>query len=326
MGVLKSGEWGWFLPTPDGPSLFGMSPVFWMIVAGLGTLRLFGMHIRRLDEADEEPLFSPSLVDRGLNGGPLMFMFQFIVMMGLFFVVPLFLSVALGLSAIDTGIKITPLSLTMLLAAAGVPKFFPKASPRRVVSLGFLAVLIGIVALIGAMDADATASIVTVPMLVIGLGLGALASQLGAVTVSAAPEELAPEVGGLQNTASQFGASLGTALAGSVLIVALTGSFLSVIAENPDVPPEVVDQANVELASGIPFISDADLDAALQEAGVDEQTSEAISDDYAQARLDGLRTALALLAIFAVIALFFTRRIPDEQPGTPAAVESPTPG
>lgn len=324
-GVLKSGEWGWFLPTEDGPVLFGMSPVFWMIVAGLGTLRLFGMHIRRLDEADAEPLFSPSLIDRGLNGGPLMFLFQFIVMMGLFFVIPLFLSVALGLSAIETGLKITPLSLTMLLAAAGVPKFAPKASPRRVVAIGFVAVLIGIIALIAAMDADATASIVTVPMLVIGLGLGALASQLGAVTVSAAPEELAPEVGGIQNTASQFGASLGTALAGSVLIVALTGSFLSGIAENPDVPPEVADQANMELSSGVPFISDADLQAALDEAGVDEQSSEAITDDYAQARVDGIRTALALLALFAVIALFFTRRIPAVPPGAVAQTAEGSP-
>jgi MFS family permease len=325
-GVLKSGEWGWFLPSADGPSIVGMSPVFWLIVAGLVTLRLFGTHIRRLDREDKEPLFTPSLIERGLNGGLLMFFFQFVVMMGLFFVVPLFLSVALGLSAIETGIRITPLSVTMLLAAAGVPKLFPSTSPRRIVAIGFVAVLIGVVALLAAMDTDASASIVTVPMLVIGLGLGALASQLGSVTVSAAPEELAPEVGGLQNTASQFGASLGTALAGSVLIAALTTSFLSVIAEDPNVPSEVVDQANVELASGIPFISDADLESALQDAGVDEQTAQAVLDDYGQARLDGLRTALALLALFAVVALFFTRRVPDEQPGSVAAVDRTAPG
>jgi len=225
-----------------------------------------------------------------------MFFFQFVVMMGVFFVMPLFLSVALGLSAIDTGIKLTPLSVTMLLAAAGVPRFFPSASPRRVVFIGFVAVLVGVVALIGALDVDATAEVVTVPLLVIGLGLGALASQLGAVTVSAAPEELSPEVGGLQNTASQFGASLGTALAGSVLIGALTASFLAGIAANPDVPSEVVDQANVELAGGIQFISDADLASALEDAGVDDQTADAIEDDYGQARLQGLRTALSLLA------------------------------
>ncbi|HKE54941.1 MAG TPA: MFS transporter, partial [Actinomycetota bacterium] len=252
-------------------------------------------------------------------GGLLMFLFQFIVMMGVFFVLPLFLSVALGLSAIETGIRITPLSITMLLAAAGVPRFFPTASPRRVVTLGFVAVLVGIVALIGAMDPDATAAVVTVPLLVIGLGLGALASQLGAVTVSAAPEELSPEVGGLQNTASQFGASLGTALAGSILITALTASFLSLIATNPDVPAEVSNQATVELSSGIPFISDQDLETTLEGSSLDEQTTEAILEDYGQARLEGIRTALSLLAVFAVIALYFTRRIPDHPPGSAPA-------
>ena len=326
-GVLMSGDWGWFLPAEGGPSVLGMSPVFWLIIAGLVSLRLFGLHIRRLDDGGKEPLFSPSLIYQGgLNGGLVMFLFQFLVMMGLFFVIPLFLSVALGLSAIETGIKITPLSVTMLLAAAGVPKLFPTGSPRRIVSIGFVLVLIGIVSLLVAMDADATASIVTVPLLIVGLGLGALASQLGAITVSAAPEKLAPEVGGLQNTASQFGASLGTALAGSVLITALTASFLSGIAGDPDVPPEVVNQANVQLTSGAPFISDADLESALQDAGVDQQTSEAVLDDYGEARLDGLRTALALLALFAVIALFFTRRVPDQQPGSVAAVDSPAPG
>jgi EmrB/QacA subfamily drug resistance transporter len=319
-GVLKSGEWGWFLPSEDAPTIFGMSPVIWLIVAGLVTLRLFGSHIRRMDERGREPLFSPSLIAQGgLNGGLLMFLFQFVVMMGIFFVLPLFLSVALGLTAIETGIRITPLSVTMLLAAAGVPRFFPTASPRRVVTIGFVAVLVGIVALIGAMDADADASVLTVPLLVIGLGFGALASQLGAVTVSAAPEELSPEVGGLQNTASQFGASLGTALAGSVMITALTAAFLSGIAADPDVPAEVSNQATVELASGIPFISDQDLETALDDSSLDAPTSEAILDDYGEARVEGIRTALSLLAVFSVIALYFTRRIPDEPPGSAPA-------
>jgi hypothetical protein len=159
---------------------------------------------------------------------------------------------------------------------------------------------------------------VTVPLLLIGLGLGALASQLGAVTVSAVPEELSPEVGGLQNTASQFGASLGTALAGSVLIAALTASFLSGISHNPAVPAEVSSQASVQLASGVPFVSDADLQKALNDAGVNQKTSQAIIDENEQARVDGLRTALALLALLSVIALFFTRRIPVQQPGSVA--------
>jgi EmrB/QacA subfamily drug resistance transporter len=317
LGVLKSGEWGWFLPAESGPSVLGMSPVFWLILGGLVAIRLFMVHVRHRTAIGAEPLVEPALfANRQMTGGLIMFFFQFVVMMGLFFVIPLYLSVALGLSAIDTGLRITPLSVTMLLAAAGVPRFFPRASPRRVAEGGFAAVLVGIVVLIGAMDAGASASIVTVPLLLVGLGLGALASQLGAVTVSAVPDEQSPEVGGLQNTASQFGASLGTALAGSVLIAALTASFLSGLAQNPAVPPEVTAQANVQLTNGVPFISDAQLESALAEAGVDQQTARAIVDVNEEARLDGLRTALALLTVFSVVALFFTRRLPLRQIGS----------
>jgi len=324
LGVLFSSEWGLIMPKEDGPSILGLSPVVWLILGGLLTLRLFMGHIRRLDAAGAEPLITPALFrNRQMTGGLVMFFFQFVVMMGIFFVIPLYLSVALGLSAIDTGLRITPLSITMLLAAAGVPKFLPSVSPRRVVEFGLVAVVFGIVLLFTAMDVDASASIVTVPLLLIGLGFGGLASQLGAVTVSAVPDEQSPEVGGLQNTATQFGASIGTALAGAILITSLTSSFLSGIAQNPDVPPEVSSQGSVELASGIPFISDADLEAALEEAGATPEVTQAVVDENEEARLDGLRSALALLALIAVVALFFTRRIPERQPGAPVASGSP---
>jgi MFS family permease len=317
IGVLFSSDWGWILPAEGAPSLAGMSPVIWLLLGGLVALRLFMAHVRRLDAAGAEPLVTPALfANRQMTGGLLMFFFQFVVMMGLFFVIPLYLSVALGLSAIDTGIKITPLSIAMLLAAAGIPKTFPAASPRRVVEIGFAAMAVGIAALFSAMDVNASAAIVTVPLVLIGLGMGALASQLGAVTVSAVPEEQSSDVGGLQNTATQFGASLGTALAGAVLIGALSASFLTGITGNPDVPKDVSSHATAQLASGVPFVSDAQLETALRDAGVDAQTSRAVLDTNEQARVDGLRSALALLALIAVAALFFTRRIPDRQPAS----------
>jgi hypothetical protein len=157
---------------------------------------------------------------------------------------------------------------------------------------------------------------VTVPLLLAGLGIGALASQLGSVTVSAVPDEQSPEVGGLQNTGTNLGASVGTALAGSILIAFLTSSFLTGISQNPTVPDSVKAQANVELAGGVPFISDADLQAGLDQAGASEETSTAVLEANRQARLDGLRTALVVLALVAVLALFAARRIPTAQPGS----------
>ena len=87
--------------------------------------------------------------------------------------------------------------------------------------VGLLAAARGRVVLLAALDADAGPEVVFVPMLLIGLGIGALASQLGAVTVSAVPDDESPEVGGVQNTMTNLGASLGTALAGSIMIAAL---------------------------------------------------------------------------------------------------------
>ena len=129
--------------------------------------------------------------------------------------------------------------------------------------------------LLGALDADAGAEIVFVPMLLVGLGIGALASQLGAVTVSAVPDDQSPEVGGVQNTMTNLGASLGTALAGSLLIATLTSAFLTNIQQSQAIPASAKQQAQVELAGGVPFISDADLEAALDEAGATSGTTDA---------------------------------------------------
>jgi MFS family permease len=161
-----------------------------------------------------------------------------------------------------------PLSVTLLLAAVGIPKLFPRASPRRVTQLGFVTLFVGLVVFVAALDAGAGPEIVTWPMLLAGLGVGALASQLGAVTVSAVPDSQSGEVGGLQNTVTNLGASIGTALAGAILISALTSSFLSDLPDPSSVDESLREQAQVQLSSGIPFISDADLDTALDTAGV----------------------------------------------------------
>ncbi len=319
MGVLKSSVWGWIRPKPGTTSLLGLSLTFWFMIAGLFLIWVFMRWQHRLERADKDPLIPPALLRLPqLTGGLIAFLFQFLIISGIFFVIPLFLSVALGLSSIDTGLHLVPLSVSMLLAAVGIPKLLPRVSPRRVVRVGLLAIIVGILALIGSLAVGADSSIVIVPMFVIGLGMGALASQLGSVTVSAAPPDKSPEVGGLQNTACQLGASIGTALAGSVLIAALTVSFLAGIQQNPNVPQEVKTQANVSLAAGAPFISQADLEAQMAAAGASpELTAEVVKQNEAS-QIDGLRAALAILAIMGVIALFFTGRIPTQQPGSAA--------
>ena len=323
-GVLRSGEWGWVLAKPDTPSLLGLSLTVWLILAGLVIIRVFVWWEQRMLAAGHEPLVDLSMLrNPRLVGGLTMFFFQFLIQAGLFFIVPLFLSVALGLSAVETGARLLPLSVTLLVAAVGVPKIWPQASPRLVVNCGLGALLAGIVSLIAALEAGAGPEIVTVPLLLAGLGVGALASQLGAVTVSSVSDEQSGEVGGLQNTATNLGASLGTALAGSVLIGALTASFINGVQENPDVPAEVSAAAEVELAGGVPFISDADLEEALSDTELPQAQVDAVVEENESARIAGLRLALVVLGLLAGLALFFTRLVPTAPVGSDPAGQPP---
>ena len=100
-----------------------------------------------------------------------------------------------------------------------------------------------------------------------------------------------------------------------MLIAALTTTFLAGITNNPAVPPSVAEQATVELSSGVPFVSDSSLEASLAASGASPEVTAAAMEANVSARITGLDTALGVLGIIGLVALFFTGRIPNRQPG-----------
>jgi hypothetical protein len=103
------------------------------------------------------------------------------------------------------------------------------------------------------------------------------------------------------------------------MIAAVSSSFLTNIAQSPSIPAEAKSQAQVELAGGVPFVSDADLESALDEAQVSSATTDATLEAYQDARLQGLRAALAILAVLTLVGLFAAQRIPRTQQREAAA-------
>jgi hypothetical protein len=214
-----------------------------------------------------------------------------------------------------------PLSFALLATAVGIPKFAPGARPRLVVRLGLLSMTAGTLVFVGGLSPGADAGIVTIPMLLLGLGIGALASQLGAITVSAVPDRESAEVGGLQNTVTNVGASLGTALVGAVLIASLTSGLVGGVQASSAIPADVKTQATTQFSAGVPFVSDTDLTTALQKAKVPAAQADAIVKANSDARLNALRSSLLVVALFAIAALLCSGMIPVKPVGRPSPAD-----
>jgi hypothetical protein len=173
-----------------------------------------------------------------------------------------------------------------------------------------LALAAASVLLLGTIDVELNETGFAVALSLFGIGAGLLLSQLGNVIMSSVAPEKTNEAGGLQGTAQNLGASLGTALIGSILIAALTSGLLDRIETNPEVPPPVRAEVAKRTETGIPIVSVDTIEKAALDEGLPAGHAEALADDYGDAQLFGLKRAIGAIALFAVLSLWFTRGLP----------------
>ncbi len=139
-GVLRSSQWGWIAPSPSAPvAPLGLSPVFWLIVAGLVLLGLFARHERAMIAAGKEPLLDMRLLEiPPMRAGLTTYLSQQFIVMATFFVLPLYLQTVLGYDALETGITILPLSIALFVFALAGARLAGRYSPKRIAAAGLL--------------------------------------------------------------------------------------------------------------------------------------------------------------------------------------------
>ena len=242
-GILMGSKWGFVkplaAPTINGHEItpLGFSVVPFMVLAGLGILAGFVHWEERRHRLGLDRLLDPALLKiTQLRAGLTTLMGQQLVLMGLFFVVPVYLQVVVGLNAFDTGKRLLPLSAAMLIFALAGPRIAGRRSPRTVAQAGLVLISAGAVVMLATLDVNLNDTGFKIAMVLIGAGGGLLASQLGNVIMSSTDPAKASETGGLQGTAQNLGASIGTALVGAILILNLINGFNDNIADNPQVP------------------------------------------------------------------------------------------
>jgi EmrB/QacA subfamily drug resistance transporter len=329
-GILKSSQWGLIEPrgalTIGGHEItpFGFSVVPFLILTGIALLGAFAIWEERRERQGRDTLLDRSLLRiEQLRAGLTTLMMQQLILLGTFFVLPVYLQVVLGLDAFETGKRLFPMSVTMFIAALVGPRLAARFDPKRVAQAGLALLCAGAVLLLGTIDVELDEAEFAVALALFGAGAGLLLSQLGNVIMSSVDPSKTNEAGGLQGTAQNLGASLGTALIGSVLIAALTSGFVSRVEQNPTIPQPVQEQISQVAEKGIPVVPVDDVKQAAVENGIPEQQAEAIADHYGDAELQALKRSIGAVAIFAVLSFWFTRKLParplsDREPSVEA--------
>ena len=321
-GVLQASNWGWLAPAASPIEPFGFSLTPFVIGAGGLVLAGFVAWERRREERGLDPLVHlPLLRIRALRGGVSMLLAQNLILMGIFFTIPLFLQIVQGLDALETGVRMLPASVGLFLAAIAGSALAKRFAPRPLVRAGLLIVLVAIVMLLSTIEPQLDNGSFLAAMGVLGVGMGLVVSQLGNVVQSAVGDDDRSEAGGLQNTAMQLGSSLGTALLGAIVITGLLSAFTANVAGDPSISKDVSKQLETRLSAGGSFVPAAEVRAGAEAAGLDPATVDSLVGHYEDAQLNALKLAFLFAGFLTVASFWTTRRLPtrrfDELQSTP---------
>ena len=315
LGVLQSTTWGLVQPKDSPIEPFGFSLTLFVIAGGGVLLWGFVRWQRHREATGNDPLVHLDLLKvPPLRSGLIGLFSQNLILMGVFFTIPLYLQLVQGLDALETGIKMLPVSVAMFVASAAGSRLSNRFSVRTIVRAGLWVTVAATVALMATVKPDLAGGAFAVSMAGLGVGMGLMVSQLGNVVQSSVDASGRGEAGGLQYTGQQLGSSLGVALIGAIVLVGLTSVFVANIENDTRISDEVSAQVSVAVEPGIDFVSSDQVQSAAQQAGLDDATSQAIADDYQDAQLKALKAGLLAAAFLALISLAFTRELPHDAP------------
>lgn len=229
IGILQVSNYGWLRAKQDfamgGTVLIqqgGISPVLVFALIGVLLLAWFFWHIRSLERKGKEPLLSLRLFqNRVSNLGLVTQNMQWLILMGLSFVVSVYLQQVRGYSAIETGLILTPTTLGILASALAAGRLAQRFSQATLIRAGFGLTITGVTLLLLLVDVSSGIWTFVPGLLLIGLGVGVMLTSSVNVVQSAFPEKDQGEISGLSRSVSNLGSSLGVAIAGTVIVSSL---------------------------------------------------------------------------------------------------------
>jgi predicted MFS family arabinose efflux permease len=313
-GFNNLNRWGLGVARPGAPfDVMGLSPAPLMIVTGIILLQSFVVWCRRVQNAGGTPLLDLNVITSNRERAAVICLFSVVCLEAMLnFSVPLYIQIVQGRTPIETAIAMMPFNLTVFFTAMLVVRLYPRFTPRLIGMCGFVLCALALLWLAFVVRNDWGAPVVMTGLILFGIGQGALVTLLFNVLVTAAPKELAGDVGSLRGTTQNLAAGVGTAFAGALLVGLLSAGVLAKIAENPRLPAEIQSQVDLE---AINFVSNDRLrDVMARTTAEPAQVEEAVRVNT-EARLAALRMGLLIMACIAALTILPAMRLPDYKPG-----------
>ncbi|WP_165943300.1 MFS transporter [Roseicella aquatilis] len=312
-GFNNLNRWGLGAARPGAPfDILGMSPAPLMIVVGLVLLQTFVAWCRRVQARGGTPLLDLRVITSNQERAAVITMFSVVALEAMLnFSVPLYIQIVQGRTPIETAIAMLPFNLTVFFTAMLVVRLYRRFTPRVIGMAGFALCTVALLWLAFVVRNDWSAPVVMTGLILFGIGQGALVTLVFNVLVTAAPKELAGDVGSLRGTTQNLAAGVGTAVAGALLVGLLSANVLRAVADNPRLPAEI--QSQVDLDS-INFVSNDRLrDVMARTTASPEQVAAAVEVNAA-ARLRALKIGLLIMACVSLLTILPASRLPSYKP------------
>jgi hypothetical protein len=242
-------------------------------------------------------------------------MLQQIALGGTMIALPIYLQMVLEYNALESGLSIAPLSLSMFAVAMLAGKRAADRRPASIVRLGFGLLLVGMLGLLPIVPRAESGWALLVPLLVAGSGLGLLVSQLNNYTLSPISEERVSEAAGVNSAAGSFGLSFGLAFAGAIMLATLSFTFTSMAQSSTVLPADQQQQISQALEQDAEVMSNTALQQQI--SGQPAEIQQEVIRINTQARPRALQVALLVPVLAALLGLlnsFRMVRLPDPKP------------
>jgi MFS family permease len=313
LGFNNLNSWGVVLADPGAPfDVVGLSPAPVLVVLGIVLGQAFFVWTRRRTRDGAIPLVSLSVLGSSRERAAVYAMFVVVSLeAALNFTVPLYIQIVQGRTPFDTSLAMMPFNLTVFVTATLVVRFYRRFPPRTIGVFSFVLTTVALVWLAFVVTNNWETLPTIAGLIVFGIGQGALVTLVFNVLVTAAPRELAGDVGSVRGTTQNLASAVGTAFAGALLVTLLSLNVGQAVARSVELPPEVVAQVDLDQVN---FVSNDRLREVLEDTDATPEQVDAAVQINVDSRLSSLKLGLLVLAGLSALAIVPASRLPGYRP------------